>query len=516
MGQHRRTLNIWVAYFMPVLMLGVIGFATWVFLDLVCVRYLIQTHSRHKTATGLIIVYSILLLLLLLSYLRIVTTLTFNPGYVKRGPAAGKKKRRNRKNKRTLEKAQVDGPGSLSGGEATEDEGNDSDDAEDVIRDQDDMNLDTEGGFGFIPPGTGESTASALPNAGPPFPAPASKSATPAPPTFTQSLAGFLSPNTARAAKDAKRDAKAAKKVASKSNPYRGSWQPIERPQSSSRGSSNLAEFLELDCFVCESDGLPRYCTTCDCWKPDRSHHCSEVGRCVMRMDHFCPWVGGVVAETSFRYFYQVVVYGMLYCGFIIVTLAFLVHEKNVNTQSVDGKWIATIALASLFGLFSLGMTLSTTQLILGNISTVDSLAAKTKVYQLALLDPLATSLGPSAAGIGPVYNPVTDEYVTTAVRVWLPHDPKPGEQQKCYAIVKTERGENPWKLQGWYPNFKESLGGPWYTWGLWWGVPKAGTTGGRTGAISGIQTRGWYRFNEDIIRRLRKEAGIKEPERTL
>ncbi|KAI5812250.1 hypothetical protein BZA77DRAFT_359527 [Pyronema omphalodes] len=136
--------------------------------------------------TGLI-VYSILLILLLLSYFRIVTTPTFNSGYVKRGPAAGKKKLRNRKNERALKKAQVDVPGSLSSGEATEDEGNDSDYAEDVIRDQDDLKLDTEGGFGFIPPGAGESTTSALHNAGPPFPAPASKSATPAPPTFTQS-----------------------------------------------------------------------------------------------------------------------------------------------------------------------------------------------------------------------------------------------------------------------------------------------------------------------------------------
>ena len=51
-----------------------------------------------------------------------------------------------------------------------------------------------------------------------------------------------------------------------------------------------LEEFYRRDVFVCEMDGRPKWCTECGNWKPDRAHHCSDVGRCVRKMDHFCPW----------------------------------------------------------------------------------------------------------------------------------------------------------------------------------------------------------------------------------
>lgn len=51
-----------------------------------------------------------------------------------------------------------------------------------------------------------------------------------------------------------------------------------------------LHDFYKRDVFTCESDGRPIWCSTCLNWKLDRAHHCREVGRCVRKMDHFCPW----------------------------------------------------------------------------------------------------------------------------------------------------------------------------------------------------------------------------------
>jgi palmitoyltransferase len=62
--------------------------------------------------------------------------------------------------------------------------------------------------------------------------------------------------------------------------------------------SPGLEKFYSKDVFVCETDGRPRWCSTCCNWKIDRAHHCSEIERCVKKMDHYCPWVGGIVAET--------------------------------------------------------------------------------------------------------------------------------------------------------------------------------------------------------------------------
>jgi hypothetical protein len=62
--------------------------------------------------------------------------------------------------------------------------------------------------------------------------------------------------------------------------------------------SPGLELFYTKNVFVCENDGRPKWCSDCCNWKPDRAHHSSEIGRCVIRMDHYCPWVGGMVAEN--------------------------------------------------------------------------------------------------------------------------------------------------------------------------------------------------------------------------
>jgi hypothetical protein len=54
--------------------------------------------------------------------------------------------------------------------------------------------------------------------------------------------------------------------------------------------SPGLELFYTKDVFVCEMDGKPKWCSECSNWKPDRTHHCSSSGRCIRKMDHFCPW----------------------------------------------------------------------------------------------------------------------------------------------------------------------------------------------------------------------------------
>lgn len=66
--------------------------------------------------------------------------------------------------------------------------------------------------------------------------------------------------------------------------------QVSSKPSRWKRSGPSLEEFHSKDVFVCENDGRPPYCSHCEVYKPDRTHHCSEVDRCVRKMDHFCPW----------------------------------------------------------------------------------------------------------------------------------------------------------------------------------------------------------------------------------
>jgi palmitoyltransferase len=137
-------------------------------------------------------------------------------------------------------------------------------------------------------------------------------------------------------------------------------------------------------------------------------------------------------------------------------------------------------------------MTFSTAQLIWGNVSTIDSLSVKTKVYQIAIRDPNPPT--------PPLASTDSNPYKPSGTRVWLPPNPGPGEEQRCFVIVRTQPGENPWKLDSTYANFKEALGGGFWQWFKLWGVPKPGSTGGE---------QGFYRWNKTLIARLKKEAGI-------
>ncbi|KAI9307164.1 DHHC palmitoyltransferase-domain-containing protein [Cunninghamella echinulata] len=76
----------------------------------------------------------------------------------------------------------------------------------------------------------------------------------------------------------------------------------------------------------------PRYCRTCEAYKPPRSHHCRVCKRCVLKMDHHCPWINNCVGYGNYPHFFRFVFFVNLTCGYAFVLLIwrlYLILDTN-------------------------------------------------------------------------------------------------------------------------------------------------------------------------------------------
>lgn len=225
-------------------------------------------------------------------------------------------------------------------------------------------------------------------------------------------------------------------------------------------------EFYSRDVFVCDPNGLPIWCGICCNWKPDRAHHCSNSGRCVRKMDHFCPWVGGVVGENSLKFFAQFTFYAAIFTSYTLVLLAYFLAE-NVAARSenrmvpLQVHYIVGLAIAAIFCLFSLGMVTMTHQMIFVNRTTIENQAAGTRRMFLAIAlpphmqspsvtPPVQAHDGNLSSSQQPRPRGVRDMFEHTIIYpLHLPTDrpPIPAPQFREFAVVHTPEGMNPWDL---------------------------------------------------------------------
>lgn len=295
---------------------------------------------------------------------------------------------------------------------------------------------------------------------------------------------------------------------------------PIMRSSGSSKRHQEfrVEDFWLRDVFSCKYDGRPDFCSTCYNWKPDRSHHCSELNRCVLKMDHFCPWVGGVVGETSFKFFVQFTFWATLFCLHTLISLAYFMARRHQDQRTIDVHWAVVVGLAGLFFLFSGGMCLSSTQFAFINSTTIENITRKSRIWYFAIYIPdhmlptlqqtdteevrFITYPRPPNEQLQALQQDNADSGLSADVGA-SSHNPAPAEipndvPRRTFGIFSTHAGENPWDI-GASSNFADIMGH--HVWD--WLLPIR-----RSPCTIHTSAEAFYKVGS-VVDRLRQEAGL-------
>ena len=73
-------------------------------------------------------------------------------------------------------------------------------------------------------------------------------------------------------------------------------------------------------------------CGYCIRWKPERCHHCRKCNKCVLKMDHHCPWLVNCVGFNNYKYFVLSIIYGSV--NTILITLTYSEYVIAINLST--------------------------------------------------------------------------------------------------------------------------------------------------------------------------------------
>lgn len=107
-----------------------------------------------------------------------------------------------------------------------------------------------------------------------------------------------------------------------------------------------------------------RICKKCNDIKPPRTHHCSVCRKCVMRMDHHCPWTGNCIGLKNHKYFVCFCFWTIVACLHVALSSPLMCKYLRLQNGAEDAVFIEghgplNPLLASILSLsVSIGVTI--------------------------------------------------------------------------------------------------------------------------------------------------------------
>ncbi|KAJ5894658.1 Zinc finger DHHC-type palmitoyltransferase [Penicillium taxi] len=120
-----------------------------------------------------------------------------------------------------------------------------------------------------------------------------------------------------------------------------------------------VSEYPEFTSYTVSSTGESRFCKKCQCPKPDRAHHCSTCKRCVLKMDHHCPWLATCVGLYNYKAFLLFLIYTSLFCWVCFTVSAIWTWAEILNDTRYTDTFLPVnvVLLAILSGVIGLVLT---------------------------------------------------------------------------------------------------------------------------------------------------------------
>lgn len=111
---------------------------------------------------------------------------------------------------------------------------------------------------------------------------------------------------------------------------------------------------VELN-VTAKENGMMRFCGKCQCWKPDRTHHCSSCRRCILRMDHHCPWFATCIGFKNQKFFLQFLIYVSLFCITCCISASCAVYTylnelDPLSHNYLSLNWVALTVVSFVMG----------------------------------------------------------------------------------------------------------------------------------------------------------------------
>lgn len=134
-------------------------------------------------------------------------------------------------------------------------------------------------------------------------------------------------------------------------------------------------EYITQHAVTLKHDGRFRFCRTCNCWKPDRCHHCSSCDKCILKMDHHCPWFAECVGFKNQKFFIQFLLYTT---GYAIIELLLCVVQFTIWFRK--GSYTSEIVDVRLLLLFILSFVVTISMLIFSGFTIFQLLKNQTTI----------------------------------------------------------------------------------------------------------------------------------------